>query len=237
MLRQIALDTETTGLDVLQQHRIIEIGCVELIDRQLTGNNFHTYLNPDREMDKDTYKIHGISQEFLQDKPRFSEIYQQLLAFIDQAELIIHNAAFDLTFLHAELKAVQWYKSITTSCAVIDTLILARQKHPGHRNSLDALCKRYHVDNTKRQLHGALIDAKILVYVYLAMTGGQISLFDDSYTTGSADLENNCLTKIALCSHSPIIFADAHELANHNEFIDFIIKQSKIDHFGVMTIN
>ena len=176
-MRQIVLDTETTGLEPSQGHRIIEIGCVELVNRRLTGNHYHQYLRPDREIDEGAIDIHGITADFLADKPRFPDIVTEFLAYIDGATLIIHNAPFDIGFIEHELvlsaTAVDDFRK---RCTVIDTLVLARQLHPGQRNSLDALCKRYGIDNSERTLHGALLDAEILADVYLAMSGGQASL-------------------------------------------------------------
>jgi DNA polymerase III subunit epsilon len=176
-MRQIVLDTETTGLEPAEGHRIIEIGCVELIDRRLTRNNFHQYLQPDREIDLGAVEVHGITNEFLRDKPRFADIAGDFIDYIGDAELIIHNAPFDVGFLDHELGG--WREDaprIADLCRVTDTLAMARAMHPGQRNTLDALCKRYEVDNTRRELHGALLDAEILANVYLAMTGGQVSL-------------------------------------------------------------
>lgn len=188
-MRQIVLDTETTGLEPTQGHRIIEIGCVELINRRLTGNHFHQYLQPDREIDAGAIEVHGITNEFLEDKPRFEDIADDFLAFIKDAELIIHNAPFDVGFINHELVLFakkeakgkgkgkkQKSKTVNDSSTVLDTLALARQMHPGQRNSLDALCKRYEIDNTQREKHGALLDSEILADVYLAMTGGQTAL-------------------------------------------------------------
>jgi len=177
MMRQIVLDTETTGLEPGEGHRIIEIGGVEVIERQLTRSNFHRYLNPDRDIDAGAEAVHGISNAFLKDKPRFADIAEAFIDYIRGAELIIHNAAFDVGFLSHELKL--WRAdspAIEDLCTVTDTLTLARAMHPGQRNSLDALCKRYDIDNSRRELHGALLDAEILADVYLAMTGGQVSL-------------------------------------------------------------
>lgn len=174
VVRQVVLDTETTGLEPSQGHRIIEIGCVELINRRPTRNSFHVYLQPDREIDAGAIEVHGITNEFLADKPRFKDVAQQFLDFVRGAELIIHNAAFDIGFLDHELKMLggNWGR-MADVCTVLDTLLMARKMHPGQRNSLDALCKRYDVDNAHRELHGALLDAQILADVYLAMTGGQ----------------------------------------------------------------
>lgn len=180
-MRQIVLDTETTGLEPEQGHRIIEIGCVEMLDRRLTGHNFHQYLKPDREIDAGAARVHGITNAFLEDKPRFPDIGDDLLEYLNGAELIIHNAPFDVGFFDMELR--RWLSKVGREplcladlCLITDTLLMARKAHPGQRNSLDALCKRYGVDNAHRELHGALLDAEILADVYLAMTGGQVSL-------------------------------------------------------------
>ncbi len=175
--RQIVLDTETTGLEHRQGHRIIEIGCVELINRKLTGNNYHVYLNPDREIDQGAIEVHGITNEFLADKPRFLDVYQRMMDYLSGAELIIHNAAFDVGFLDAELEKISGYTTkINDVCGVHDTLIQARKMFPGQRNDLDSLCRRYEINNSHRELHGALLDAEILADVYLIMTGGQTAL-------------------------------------------------------------
>lgn len=179
-MRQIILDTETTGLKVEENHRLIEIGCLEMINRKLTGKHFHYYINPERSIEESAALIHGLTNQFLADKPLFADIASELMEFMKGAELIIHNAPFDIGFINAELKALkQSWKPITHYCRVVDTLVLARQLHVGQRNSLDALCKRYRIDNSKREFHGALLDASLLAEVYLAMTGGQGSLFGD----------------------------------------------------------
>jgi len=175
-MRQIVLDTETTGLEPRDGHRIIEIGAVELIDRRLTGRHFHQYLNPERDIEDGALEVHGISREFLQDKPVFADVAQEFLDFIEGAELLIHNAPFDIGFLDMELGLIDNPVRIENHARVLDTLELARDLHPGQRNSLDALCKRYEVDNSSRNLHGALLDSEILADVYLAMTGGQSDL-------------------------------------------------------------
>jgi len=176
-MRQIILDTETTGLEVAQGHRLIEIGCLELVGRRLTGRQFHKYLNPEREIDEGASAVHGLTLAKLQREPKFAEVAKELLEFIEGAELVIHNAPFDLGFLNAELARLDAKAAtIETRCTVLDTLAVARKLHSGQRNSLDALCKRYGVDNSKRELHGALLDARILADVYLAMTGGQTAL-------------------------------------------------------------
>lgn len=191
MSRQIVLDTETTGLEPSQGHRIIEIGCVELIERRATGNDFHQYLQPDREIDAGAVEVHGITNEFLADKPRFEDVVQDFMDYIRGAELIIHNAPFDVGFIDAELLRLQNWNRLDSYCSITDTLVMARQKHPGQRNSLDALCGRYDIDNSQRQKHGALLDAEILAEVYLAMTGGQsaLSLGDEGDDSGSGDAQ------------------------------------------------
>lgn len=175
-MRQIALDTETTGMDIDAGNRIVEIGCIELAQRALTGRRFHAYLNPDRDSEPGALAVHGLTTDFLKDKPRFADVVAEFLAFIDGAELLIHNASFDLGFLNAELRRAQIDLRIEERYPVIDTLRLARERHPGQRNSLDALCKRYQVDNSARSYHGALLDARLLADVYLGMTAGQGSL-------------------------------------------------------------
>lgn len=176
-MRQIIVDTETTGLEPEQGHRIIEIGCVEVVNRRATGRTFHRYLRPDREVDPGALQVHGITNEFLLTQPRFPEVAAELLEFITGAELVIHNAPFDVAFLNAELRRLSdSTPRIADMCQVLDTLALARKMHPGQRNGLDALCKRYSVDNSHREYHGALLDARILLDVYLAMTGGQSAL-------------------------------------------------------------
>jgi DNA polymerase-3 subunit epsilon len=188
-MRQIILDTETTGLEPEQGHRIIEVGCVELLNRRKTGRTFHRYLRPDREVDRGATQVHGLTNEFLAQQPRFADVVDDLLEFISGAELIIHNAAFDLAFLDAELKRLPGpLRAVRNLCSVIDTLPMARQMHPGQRNSLDALCKRYSIDNSHRELHGALLDAQILLEVYLAMTGGQTALILGETSAASADM-------------------------------------------------
>jgi DNA polymerase-3 subunit epsilon len=218
-MRQIVLDTETTGIGHESGHRIIEIGCLELVNRKLTGKHFHVFLNPEREVDEGAFRVHGISSEFLADKPLFKDVVHEFIHFVDTAELIIHNAAFDMGFLNAELKQVKWPKSLEAHCRVFDTLVFARKKHPGQRNSLDALCKRYDVDNSNRALHGALLDADILARVYLAMTGGQTQLlFSDERAEPHAKAQQN-IKAAELTSHSPVYFATEAELARHDAFM------------------
>ena len=232
-MRQIVLDTETTGIGAEQGHRIIEIGCVELINRKLTGKHFHVYLNPQRDVEEGAFRVHGISTEFLQDKPLFRDVLPTFLEFVDDAELIIHNAPFDTSFLNAELKRAKWPKSLMDYCTVFDTLAFARKKHPGQRNSLDALCKRYDIDNSNRQLHGALLDAEILAFVYLAMTGGQSKLFVDEDLYAS-DSVTNAIDHVVtpLTSHSPVVVASEEELNRHEDFVKLLVKKSGINRWA-----
>jgi DNA polymerase-3 subunit epsilon len=180
-MRQIILDTETTGLEPSDGHRIIEIGCVELVNRRITGNTYHQYIQPDRVIDAGAREVHGITDQFLADKPRFADIAGEFLTFIRGAELIIHNAPFDVGFINHEFALLgKSAGPLSEHCTIVDTLAIARRLHPGQRNNLDALCKRYQIDNSQRDLHGALLDAEILADVYLAMTGGQATLSLDS---------------------------------------------------------
>lgn len=220
-MRLIILDTETTGLDPSQDHRIIEIGCVEMIDRRLTGNNFHQYLQPDRVIDAGAIEVHGITNEFLEDKPRFGDIVEDLLAYLTGAELIIHNAPFDVGFLNHELARLKQKgrPMIGDICTVEDTLVMARKLHPGKRNSLDALCDRYMVDNSRRDKHGALLDSEILADVYLMMTGGQADLLLD----GDAAAANGGVARIRRikkCGELPLLAADDEELIAHNAYLE-----------------
>lgn len=187
-MRQIILDTETTGIDPAEGHRIIEIGCVEMVERRLTGRNYHVYINPEREVEAEAITVHGITNEFLEDKPKFAAVADEFFEFIKGAELVIHNAAFDIGFMDSEFARVKPVRKTADHCGVVDTLAIARAKHPGQKNNLDALCKRYGVDNSNRELHGALLDAEILAEVYLLLTGGQtaLSLDADSENGGGA---------------------------------------------------
>lgn len=226
-MRQVVLDTETTGLEPSQGHRIIEIGCVELVNRRPTQNRFHQYLQPDREIDAGAVEVHGITSEFLADKPRFAQVVEELLAFVRGAELIIHNAPFDVGFINYELQQLGGhYGQLSDYCLVLDTLAHARRLHPGQRNSLDALCKRYSIDNSHRELHGALLDAEILADVYLAMTGGQVSLLldaaRDADTVVSAAVRRIAVGRVPL----RVVRADESELAAHDEYLKFIAKKS-----------
>jgi DNA polymerase-3 subunit epsilon len=229
-MRQIVLDTETTGLEVSQGHRIIEIGCVELVNRRLTGNHFHHYLNPDREIDQGAIEVHGITNDFLQDKPRFAQIASDFIDYIAGAELIIHNAPFDIGFLDSELARLETGQpALTSLCAIVDTLVMARAKHPGQRNNLDALCQRYMVDNSQRDLHGALLDAEILADVYLAMTGGQTT-FRLSGEEGDHDGGRGGVEQIrrlpAARKPLPVVRASAAENAAHEALLDTIAAAS-----------
>ncbi len=217
--RLVVLDTETTGLDPKQGHKIIEIGCVEMINRRLTGNNYHQYLQPDREIDEGAQAVHGISPEFLADKPRFPDIVKDLIKYLDGAELIIHNAPFDVGFLNNELSlAGAEFGQVTTYCTVIDTLVMARKMRPGKKNNLDILCKEYDVNNTHRDLHGALLDSELLAEVYLRMTGGQSALSlesEDVSATGTS-------VKKLSANRKPIniISANDNELKAHQAIVE-----------------
>ncbi len=232
-LRQIALDTETTGLDPTKGHRIIEIGCIEMIDRRFTGNNFHVYINPERDIDAGAVAVHGITAASLADKPKFADICADFKKYIDGAQLIIHNATFDLGFINAEFKLLdKKIQQVERFCSVVDTLMLARKMHPGQKNSLDALCKRYNVDNTHRQLHGALLDAQLLARVYLSMTGGQTSLFGSQVSGSSRHAENQIQDNIInqLLENDKtfrVIYASSEELEQHQQRITQIAKKSR----------
>jgi DNA polymerase-3 subunit epsilon len=225
-MRQIVLDTETTGLEPQDGHRIIEIGCVELLNRRLTGNNFHQYLQPDREIDAGAIEVHGITNEFLADKPRFLDVLGDFVAYIEGAELVIHNAPFDVGFLNHELKLCEYDRSLKELCGVLDTLALARKRHPGQKNNLDALCKRYEIDNSRRDLHGALLDAEILADVYLAMTGGQTSLSLGGAHEGGTAAGRAAKRRLLAADRPPlrVIRADGQERAAHRQRLQTIAK-------------
>lgn len=229
-MRQIVLDTETTGLEPSEGHRIIEIGCVELLNRRLTGNHYHQYLNPEREIDAGAIEIHGITNEQLADKPKFIDIAKDFLEFVKGAELIIHNAPFDVGFINNEFQLMNGKKTaprIEEHCAVIDTLKLAREKHPGQKNDLDSLCRRYSVDNSSRTLHGALLDAEILADVYLAMTGGQTGLFEDPHSTMKAGAPQAVVRRLdPNRPELPVIAPTAEELAAHRAWLEELDKKS-----------
>ena len=226
-MRQVVLDTETTGLEVEQEHRIIEIGCVELFNRRLTGRSFHRYLNPERDIDEGAVQVHGLTRERLAKEPTFSHVHAEFLEFIRDAELIIHNAPFDVAFLNAELARIAFERRVADLCRVLDTLALARQMHPGQRNSLDALCKRYSVDNSHREYHGALLDARILAEVYLAMTGGQGSL---TLTAESDTIRSRARQAAPTRSMTDlrviVVQATAEETAAHEHILALLDKAS-----------
>jgi DNA polymerase-3 subunit epsilon len=226
-MRQIVLDTETTGLEVSQGHRIIEIGCVELVGRRLTGRHFHRYINPERDIDAGAIEVHGITNTFLADKPVFARVAREFVDFVDAAGLIIHNAPFDLGFLDSELQRLDASeRPLSERCEITDTLLMARNRHPGQRNSLDALCQRYGVDNSSRDLHGALLDAEILADVYLAMTGGQTAL---ALGSGDENSDSGPYREVirrlpADRRPLPVVEATAEELAAHEAQLDAMAK-------------
>jgi DNA polymerase III subunit epsilon len=231
-MRQVVLDTETTGLQTEQGHRIIEIGCIELMNRKITGQRYHQYINPERTIDDGALAVHGITNQFLANKPLFSEIIEEWMQFIQGAELIIHNAPFDIGFLNYELKLIgqQWPSFNEKNYRIIDTLALARQLHVGQRNSLDALCKRYGVDHSQRELHGALLDAHLLAQVYLAMTGGQGSLFDDLQSISHMPFETETREQTAITiqkKNLQILKANAEELAQHEQQLQKMREKGK----------
>jgi DNA polymerase-3 subunit epsilon len=222
-MRQIVLDTETTGLEPSQGHRIIEIGCVELNNRKLTGNNYHQYLLPDREIDEAAIEVHGITNEFLNDKPRYEDVADDFLEYIKGAELIIHNAPFDVGFINNEFTLLNnGWSGLYDHCAVIDTLSLARKMHPGQKNNLNALCRRYDIDNSHRELHGALLDAEILADVYLAMTGGQASLLLGGGQEINGTSEQNIRRISKDRAAFKVIKANSEELEKHHERLQTI---------------
>ncbi len=223
-MRQIILDTETTGLEPSDGHRIIEIGCVELVNRRITGNTYHQYIQPDRDIDAGAREVHGISNQFLADKPRFADIAGDFLEFIRGAELIIHNAPFDVGFINHEFALLQEpVGPLAEHCSIVDTLAMARRLHPGQRNNLDALCKRYQIDNSQRDLHGALLDAEILADVYLAMTGGQAALSLDNRSDMHGERSQSIIGRLP-SDRLPlrVIQASAEELEAHRARLDAI---------------
>ncbi|MGK0270160.1 MAG: DNA polymerase-3 subunit epsilon [Cocleimonas sp.] len=222
MLRQIFLDTETTGLDIRDGNRIIEIGCVEMIDRKLTNNNYHQYIKPDRDSEEGALAVHGITTEFLSDKPRFEDIAEDFLNYIKGAKLIIHNAPFDIGYLNNELTmANASIKTVASISEITDSLVIARQMHPGQRNSLDALCKRYFINNLHRELHGALLDSEILADVYLAMTGGQKALLLGEESSSESDSGNHTFNKLK-DGRSPLLVLTANsiEAEAHEKYLE-----------------
>jgi DNA polymerase-3 subunit epsilon len=226
-MRQVVLDTETTGIGAEKGHRIIEIGCVELIDRKLTGRHYHQYINPQRPSDEEAIGVHGITDEFLADKPLYGQVAQSFYEFIEGAELVIHNAPFDVGFMDAEFRRIN-FPMTNTFCTVLDTLVMARDMHPGQRNSLDALCKRYGIDNSHRELHGALLDAEILSDVYLMMTGGQTDLMfmagNDSDELSAEDILKQL--DVVDSTSLNVIKATVDEITAHNEILDILDKKS-----------
>ena len=226
-MRQIILDTETTGISPEAGHRIIEIGAIEIVDRKVTDNNFQTYLNPKRSIDPGSIHIHGITDEFVADKPEFKEIMQEFIDFVNDAELIMHNAPFDVAFINRELSLAGYNKELHEICEIIDTLPMARKIHPGKRNSLDALCSRYGVDNTNRDLHGALTDAKLLAQVFLLMTGGQVGFFNLDQTRSEYKTDYTSvfdISKRKIITIEPSI----EELKDHEEYIKDMKEKSDV---------
>ena len=224
-MRQIVLDTETTGIDPKEGHRIIEIGCVEVVNRKLTGNHFHVYINPQREIEQEAIEVHGITNEYLADKPLFKDVASDFIAFIKGAQLVIHNAPFDVGFMDHEFAKEPSTQSVKTReiCSVLDTLALAKRTHPGQKNNLDALCKRYGIDNSHRELHGALLDAEILADVYLMMTGGQTKL--NLAGQGGQDSENDgsAIRRVNRSANKlKVIRATADELEQHEARLDIV---------------
>ena len=228
-MRQVVLDTETTGLEVSRGHRVIEIGAVELVDRKLTGRHFHKYLNPEREVDDGAFEVHGLSSEFLSDKSLFSSIADELVQFLEGSQVIMHNASFDQTFIDNEFRLMKTGTlELSSFCDILDSLALARHKHPGQKNDLDALCRRYGVDNSTRSLHGALLDAEILADVYLLMTGGQTALFPtegegmQSANQSSNNTDSSYLKKNRILVISP----SEDEIVAHESLLDLIDSES-----------
>lgn len=231
MARQIILDTETTGLDWTQGNRVIEIGCVEVIDRKLTANNFHQYINPERDSEEKALEVHGLTTDFLSDKPLFHQIAEEFFSYVKGAELVIHNAPFDVGFLNHELRRVYGESfSLAEHCVITDTLALAKARHPGQRNSLDALCKRYDVDKSHRGLHGALLDVEILADVFLAMTGGQTSLLASTQgDMGSAALAEDAAVRrvdAALAAQVQVLLASDEEMLAHEAYLASLRKKA-----------
>ncbi|MEP1216018.1 MAG: DNA polymerase III subunit epsilon [Marinobacter sp.] len=224
-MRQIVLDTETTGIDPAEGHRIIEIGCVELMERQTTGRHYHVYINPEREVEAEAIGVHGITNEFLADKPKFADVAAEFFEFIKGTELVIHNAAFDIGFMDAEFARLKPVRKTADHCGVVDSLAIARKKHPGQKNNLDALCKRYGVDNSSRDLHGALLDAEILAEVYLLLTGGQTALSLDAGNDGAGG-EGGIRRLAADRKPLNVVRASNEEVSAHDEFMELLAKQA-----------
>lgn len=225
-MRQIVLDTETTGIDPKQGHRIIEIGCVELVDRKLTGNHYHVYINPEREVEEEAIRVHGITNEYLSDKPKFREISAGFYDYIKGAELVIHNAAFDVGFMDHEFALEnKGMPPVSEFCGILDTLAMARKKHPGQKNNLNALCKRYGIDVSHRDLHGALLDAEILADVYLLLSGGQTALLLDSETQETDS--SNIMRLSAEREKLKVVTATSDELNDHERYLDGLAKSAE----------
>ncbi|MEL0637250.1 MULTISPECIES: DNA polymerase III subunit epsilon [Marinomonas] len=228
-MRQVILDTETTGIDPKQGHRIIEIGCIEMVGRKFTKRHFHVYINPDREVEEEAFRVHGISNEYLADKPRFNDVAQEFFDFIKGSELIIHNAPFDIGFIDHEFGRIGGYPKVAEVCKVFDSLVYARKKHPGQKNNLNALSKRYGIDTSHRELHGALLDSEILGDVYLLMTGGQTSLGLNSgsdQSSGNDEFSGEINRLSADRPRLKILRASDDELKMHEERLDLIDKKS-----------
>lgn len=225
-MRQIVLDTETTGIDPKEGHRIIEIGCVELVNRRLTGNHFHVYINPQRVVEDEAIAVHGITNEYLADKPKFDEVAEDFINFITGSQLIIHNAPFDVGFMDHEFTLSRCAKSVVTRniCDVLDTLVFAKKLHPGQKNNLDALCKRYGIDNSHRELHGALLDSEILADVYLLMSGGQTDLNLMTNINGGSGNETEIIRLAPRKKALKVIKASADELVEHENRLDIVEK-------------
>jgi len=224
-MRQIVLDTETTGLEPSEGHNIIEIGCVEMFNRRVTGKTYHQYIKPERDIDEEAVQVHGITNDFLEDKPKFSEIMDEFIEFVRGAELIIHNAAFDIGFLDTELERNNYPERMENFCLITDSLKMARKKHPGQKNNLDALCSRYGIINSHRELHGALLDSEILADVYLALTGGQTNLSlnadsDDGNDGGSS------IRRLTGADDLPIVELMDEDLQAHTAFLEMLDKKS-----------
>jgi DNA polymerase III subunit epsilon len=226
-MRQVVLDTETTGLEIKSGHRIIEIGCVEIMNRRITQHHFHQYLQPDRKIDDGALAVHGISNDFLKGKLRFKDIVREFIAFVKDAEVIIHNADFDTNFINYELQLLnEDWQPLPHYCKIIDTLALARKLHPGQKNSLDALCKRYNVDNSQRDLHGALLDAQLLAEVYLVITGGQTNLLGAQEIVADAGSQTQIKRVLSDRPRLPVIMPTDAELHAHQAYLEILDKSS-----------
>ena len=228
-MRQIVLDTETTGIG--EGHRIIEIGCIELVNRKFTGRTYHQYINPQRLVDPEAMEVHGITDEYLQDKPLFAQVANEFIEFIKGGQLVIHNAPFDVGFMDREFGMLAGFPQTSDICSVLDTLKLARSMHPGQRNSLDALCRRYGIDNSHRELHGALLDSEILADVYLLMTGGQTDLVladsDSEKDSSASDDQQNVEIDLTLAANLPVWAVSDDEKAEHAKFLELMQKKSE----------